>query len=101
MKPQFFFLLLIFLKYSCIIGKWKIKDDKNGKKEESLFLTSSYVISSQNISILFSDDSKCNAIIKENIHYYLSNGKFSDLTRRVTLKPNIEDFRNIVVSSKF
>ena len=94
-KQSYFFILLE------ISSVFTISSNRDKKKDEPLLVTSPYVISSQNTSILFSDDYHCNALIKDDILYEFSNGEFSVLTRRISLKPNIEDFRNFQVTSKF
>ena len=73
----------------------------NKTKEEPLLFESSFVVVSQNTTITFSDDSHCNSLIKDDVLFQFSNGEFSVLTRRLSLKPNIQDFKNFRISSKF
>lgn len=93
---------LFFFEFCCVfVLNQNIKMKETKRKRLDLDLGFNYVISSQNTTITLSDDYHCNSQIIDDIEIEFSNSVISILTRRLSLKPNIEDFRHFVVTSQF
>lgn len=93
---------LFIFEFWCVFALNQIIKMKESRKNSLDFeLGFNYVISSQNTTITLSDDYHCNSQIVDDIEVEFSNSMFSILTRRLSLKPNIEDFRHFVVTSQF
>lgn len=97
---KLFSFIIFFLFFSDIFNK--DQPSSNLKSDEKkLLVFSNFVVSSQNSTFILSDDYHCNAKIIDIMDYEFTNGDFSILTRKISLKPNIKDYRNFIVTSEY